>query len=357
VEPSRIIYANPCKTNSFIKYAAQNNVDLMTFDNEVELHKVKAIFPHAKMVIRIRCDDVSARCPLGVKFGVEPDGALPLLKTAKQLGIDVVGVSFHVGSGCEDAQAYQNAIKESRRVFDWGEELGYQFDLLDLGGGYPGQPGTKLSFDQIAGVINSALDQYFPVGCGTRIIAEPGRYYVASAFTLAVNIIAKRTVQPLATADSQESAYMYYVNDGVYGSFNCCLYDHAVVEPAIMKETGGWNTYRSSVWGPTCDGLDRIVENCQLPLLDVGDWLVFENMGAYTVAAASTFNGFQKPTLLFVISNTAWLFLQEVLPTLAPMTIDLPCLRSGYDISVEDSILPEGMLGENLFSEISVIDV
>lgn len=64
--------------------------------------------------------------------------------------------------------------------------------------------------------------------------------------------------------------------------------------------------YPCSIWGPTCDGLDRIVEQCDLPDLQVGDWLVFENMGAYTVAAASTFNGFQRPDIHYVMSRLAW---------------------------------------------------
>jgi len=357
VEPSRIIYANPCKTASFIKYAAERNVDLMTFDNEIELHKVKTLFPDARMVLRIRCDDVKARCPLGVKFGVEPARAPALLRTAKQLGINVVGISFHVGSGCEDAQAYYNAIKASKQVFEWGEELGFQFEMLDLGGGYPGQPGTSLSFDKIANVINIALDEYFPIGCGVRIIAEPGRYYVASAFTLAVNIIAKREVRSSEEDPSEMPAYMYYVNDGVYGSFNCCLFDHAIVEAKALKVSQNALTYRSSVWGPTCDGLDRIMEECYLPSLDVGEWLVFENMGAYTVSAASTFNGFQKPNQHYIIATTTWLFLQQLLPGMSITTIDIPHLRSGHDISSVDSLVPDSMLGDPMLSEISVIDV
>lgn len=127
---------------------------------------------------------------------------------------------------------------------------------------------------------------------------------------------------------------MYYVNDGVYGSFNCILYDHAHCMPTLHKvntsEGLRWGVflrtqplpcpvptlqqkrkpdevrYPSSIWGPTCDGLDRIVELCSLPDLQLGDWLVFENMGAYTVAASSTFNGFQKPDLHYVMSRPAW---------------------------------------------------
>ncbi|KAL6037669.1 hypothetical protein STEG23_023578 [Scotinomys teguina] len=148
---------------------------------------------------------------------------------------------------------------------------------------------TKLKFEEITSVINPALDKYFPPDSGVKVIAEPGRYYVASAFTLAVNIIAKKLVWEEQTGsddedESNEQTFMYYVNDGVYGSFNCILYDHAHVKALLPKRPKpDEKYYSSSIWGPTCDGLDRIVERYNLPEMHVGDWMLFENMGAYTI--------------------------------------------------------------------------
>jgi ornithine decarboxylase len=92
--------------------------------------------------------------------------------------------------------------------------------------------------------VNNALDEYFPEECGVRVIAEPGRFYVASAYTLATLIHSKRQVK---NVDGTYS-YMYYINDGVYGSFNCLLYDHAVVTPIPLKVSYFWNleTFKSS---------------------------------------------------------------------------------------------------------------
>jgi len=141
-----------------------------------------------------------------------------------------------------------------------------------------------------------------------HLIAEPGRFFVASAFTLAVNIIAKRTVTNSEDTDFINiKSFMYYVNDGVYGSFNCLMYDHATVEPTLLKNHPGELLYSSSVWGPTCDGLDCVLESCLLPELSTGDWIVFRDMGAYTMAAASTFNGMPKPRCYYVAHETYWL--------------------------------------------------
>jgi ornithine decarboxylase len=102
---------------------------------------------------------------------------------------------------------------------------------------------------------------------------------------------------------------MYYVNDGVYGSFNCILFDHAVVTPKVLARDGEFlygtptmtseKLFRCSLWGPTCDSMDCLTKEGVLPLMDVGDWLYFDSMGAYTMCAASTFNGFKKSSILY----------------------------------------------------------
>ncbi|XP_061650534.1 ornithine decarboxylase [Phyllopteryx taeniolatus] len=319
VDPSRIIYANPCKQLSQIKYASAHGVQMMTFDGEMELMKVARCHNNAKLVLRIATDDSKAVCRLSIKFGAQLKACRGLLERAKELGLDVIGVSFHVGSGCTDPEAYKQAITDARSVFDMGDELGFCMNLLDIGGGFPGSEDAELKFEEITAVINPALDKYFPADGGVSIIAEPGRFYVASAFTLVVNIIAKKVlVDDDAASDEvdegiSDRSLMYYVNDGVYGSFNCILYDHAHCLPILHKKPKPDEAmYPSSIWGPTCDGLDRIVEQCDLPDLHVGDWLLFENMGAYTVAASSTFNGFQKPDIHYVISRPAWQRVQQI---------------------------------------------
>lgn len=59
---------------------------------------------------------------------------------------------------------------------------------------------------------------------------------------------------------------MYYVNDGVYGSFNCLVFDHATVHPEVlgMKDQEAVK-FPSSIWGPTCDSLDCITKSVLLP--------------------------------------------------------------------------------------------
>jgi len=312
VEKERIIYANPCKQSSHIKYAAKHGVARMTFDNETELHKIKKLYPTAECVLRLLPpDDSKSQCQLSMKYGVPLQQAPVLLQLAQELDLNVVGISFHVGSGCYDAAAFTAAVRDAHTAFSYGREAGYDFSLLDIGGGFPGQPDAPITFQAICAELRPALDAYFPAGSGVDIIAEPGRFYVASAFTLIVNVIAKRAIPrdrvigAVLTGDDQP-AFMYYINDGVYGSFNCLLYDHATVKPTLLQCSGDELLYQSSVWGPTCDGLDCVLEKVALPELFSGDWLMFENMGAYTLCAASSFNGMPVPAVNRIMHQDTW---------------------------------------------------
>ncbi|KAJ3124116.1 hypothetical protein HK098_001385 [Nowakowskiella sp. JEL0407] len=306
IDPSRIIYANPCKQSSHIRYAATKGVNHMTFDNVDELHKIKKIYPDAKLVLRILADDSRSICKLGLKFGAPLHLVPQILSEAKSLELDVVGVSFHVGSGCFDASAFTDAVLNARSVFDVAEQMGFDFKLLDIGGGFPGSDKVDgISFREIATRLAPLIDELFPPS--VRVIAEPGRYFVSAAFTIAVNICSRRVEGEVMKSDSTN--IMYYVNDGVYGSFNCIMFDHIVVSPKILQRDGAFlygkemspdePGYKCSIWGPTCDSIDIIVKDGMLPKLDVGDWLYFDEMGAYTICAASQFNGFKKSSVIY----------------------------------------------------------
>ncbi|KAJ7733093.1 pyridoxal-dependent decarboxylase [Mycena olivaceomarginata] len=308
VDPDRIIFANPCKAISFVRNAAKMGVACMTFDNCDELFKIARVHPRARLVLRILTDDSKALCQLGIKFGAPLDAVPTLLAKARELDLDVVGISFHVGSGCYDPSVYTDAVRRARTAFDMGAAAGYRFSLLDVGGGF-----EDALFEQAAVYLTDAIDTFFPDRSEIKIIAEPGRFYVSKAFSLATNIIARRAPLELSSGDpppSEQPSVMYYINDGVYGAFNCILFDHQVVQPFVLSMGGSFHVaateplHTSSVWGPTCDSIDCVCPTTQLPrALRVGDWLGFHNMGAYTVCAASQFNGFQVSKVVYTTGN------------------------------------------------------
>ncbi|XP_054657979.1 antizyme inhibitor 2 isoform X1 [Grus americana] len=311
VPADKIFYSSPCKQVAHIKYAASRSVQLMTFDNEVELSKVARSHPRARMLLGIAADSSPSAHP-NMTFGTTLKSCRHLLETAKEQAVEVVGISFHLGSCGLEPQAFARSVAAAQLAIEVGTELGYRMHLLDIGGGFPGTEDTRAQFKEIAAVINSALDLYFPDGCGVEIIARPGRYYVTSAFTLAASITAMEEVpaeQP--GSDEEESggknSLVYHLNDGIYGTFSCLLFDSPCPRPQLHKRPCPDHPSRSSsLRGPPAHTEDRIADGLELPELHVGDWLIFEDMGAYTIATSSSPGGCPQPQITYAMSRMAW---------------------------------------------------
>lgn len=285
-DPSRIIFANPCKMSGQIKYARAVDVDTMTFDSDHELYKIKLYHPNAKLVLRIKVDDTGSKCRFGCKFGCPIDQVENLLTIAKALSLNIVGVSFHVGSGCTDTTRYVDAIQDALNTLELSKKLGFtSANMIDIGGGFDTD-----TFDAIAECVNVYTEKYPEF----EWIAEPGRFMVNTSHTLVVNVIGKKNLG--------NNEFVYYLNDGVYGSFNCIFFDHATPIVCPFNERNG-PRYRSKIFGPTCDSMDKISDEVMLPELAIGEWCYIENFGAYTTAAASTFNGFQQTQIVYVITS------------------------------------------------------
>lgn len=286
VAPSRIVYANPCKHVLYVRHARRLGVDLTTVDSVEEVAKLALHHPDTDVLVRIATNDAHAQCLLSDKFGALLAEAADIVAAASSLGVSVVGVSFHVGSGASDHSAWAEAVADARSVFDLLEAAGFAPDLLDVGGGF-----VLKTFDGAAAALNAALDQHFPDT--VSVIAEPGRYFAEEAFTLAACVVGVRG----------GPTPQVYINDGVYGNLNCVTNDHQDPEMEVVTARGRWvlrdglaRRHACVVWGPTCDSLDRIGERVLAHPVEAGDWVCFPNAGAYTGAARSGFNGFSTDT-------------------------------------------------------------
>ncbi|KAL6259626.1 hypothetical protein P5V15_009542 [Pogonomyrmex californicus] len=308
VPGDRIIFAHPAKYPSHIKYAKKMGVKQMTVDGEDELFKIKELFPEAKIVIRIRCDAKKAHVVLGLKFGSEPDEeTVRLIQLTKDLGLNLYGFSFHVGSPCEELEAYARGIAVCKQLVAISKTIGCDnVQLIDIGGGFPGESGTDV--DKFTSIINEAIQDIDP---SIRIISEPGSYYVVSSFTLASYLHSKRIV-----SKNGEMIRMYYMNCGVYNSFIEELLGLRARVPQLLTKPESEEKFLSYIWGPTAASQDLIVKNVMLPELHIGDWLVWKDMGAYSVAISCTFNGFPIPTVIPIIKKSQWESFQKQIDSL-----------------------------------------
>ncbi|KAM0724867.1 Ornithine decarboxylase [Formica fusca] len=298
VQANRIIFANPYKCPSHIKYAKKVDINQLTADSELELLKIKDLYPEAKIIIRIQCDANNSECNLGLKFGCESEEeAVRLIRLTMDLGLTLHGFSFHVGSPCGELNAFSRGIDTCRRLITIAKTMGCKdVQLIDIGGGFPGEKGTNI--DKLANLINDAIQDLDP---SIRIISEPGRYYVTSAFTLATYLHSKKL-----SCKNGKITRMYYINIGTYSSFIEELLGLKSRVPQILFEPVSNEKFLSTLWGPTCDSFDVIVQDVLLPELCLGNWLIWEDMGAYSLSLCTTFNGFPIPTVIPIIRKSQW---------------------------------------------------
>lgn len=309
VHPSRIIFANCQKFPRDLRLAEAHGLRT-TYDSVAEAEKIAQHSPHVGLVLRIRSDDPTAECSLGNKYGAEAEEVEPLLQAAKDLNLNVVGVSFHVGSGAKNPHAYDAAITKARHAFDLGNKMGFHMNILDIGGGMSCKTDHTtgaVTFNGFPQVVCSALERLFPPEDGVYVIGEPGRYFAEHSASMAASIFGARSRIIPDAPQPQE----YWISDGIYGAFNCIFYDHQLNHvgeplrsphlPPISPEDNA-KLYNSVVFGPTCDGLDCVNQSIDLPQLRVGDWLLFHNFGAYTIAGATDFNGIpvSHPNVFYV---------------------------------------------------------
>lgn len=296
VSRDKIVYANPIKEIDHIMFARSKGVTMMTFDNEDELKKISVFHPTAELILRLLVDDSKSKLPLGAKFGCPSANLEKIFILAKQLHLKLIGVSFHVGSGCIDGSAYCDAIKSAKDVFVMAHNHGYKFTLLDIGGGFEGHDDeiSNCNFSNIATIINKAIDNHFNDYPELRIISEPGRFFATSCGTLVTNVIGKKKIE---IADKK--VFHYYINSNLYGMFNNIVFDKAIIKMNLLNKYPDM-TFDSVIWGNSCDSMDQICENIILPELACGDWIYIQNHAAYTTSSGSTFNGLKLSDVKYI---------------------------------------------------------
>lgn len=287
----RVIYANPIKATATLEELDQYK-PLVTYDNHEEVIKIARHAPHAGLVLRLQVPNIGSMVELSSKFGALPEDAADLIAFAHNNKLEVEGLSFHVGSQCTNVQNYIQALQLASNVVAQARDRGYNLKLLDIGGGFPAHyDDTVPAFKQLAKTINAEIDRLFPPPF--EILAEPGRFLVASAATAIAQVIGKTV---------RGGKLCYYVNDGVYHTYSGVIFDHCQYPLKSFKKGP---TQLCSVFGPTCDALDTISLAEQLPDLELGDYVYAPNIGAYSAASSTSFNGFPPALVVHVNQEVA----------------------------------------------------
>jgi ornithine decarboxylase len=282
----KIVYANPIKPEETLR-ALDRYRPLVTYDNRAELAKIKAHAPHAGLALRLRVPNTGSVVELSSKFGCDPGEAADLVDVAFRMGLVVEGLSFHVGSQCTNFENFVQALNMAAAVRNEAIDRGHDIKILDIGGGFPVPYDRHVKpIGALARKINAEIARLFPPDI--EILAEPGRYLVATAATSVARVIGK------AVRDGKPC---YYIDDSVYHTYSGIIFDHCQYSVKAFRRG---STEISAVFGQTCDGLDTISRAESLPDLEIGDLVYSENIGAYSNASSTWFNGFPPAKVVHV---------------------------------------------------------
>lgn len=294
---NKIIYANTIKPWTVLEKLNPYKI-LVTFDNIEELKKIKKHSPDVGLVLRIRVPNTGSMVELSSKFGAHPGEAVDLIAEAIRLGLTLEGISFHVGSQCNNFDNYTQALNFASSIFKEAKLRGFEIGfldnkgkrkkVLDIGGGFPVKYTSDVkSFSELAKKLNSEIKRMF--SDDVQVIAEPGRFIVATACASVTKIVGKSI---------RDGKTCYYLDDGVYHTFSGQVFDHQHCPLHSFKER---EKKICATFGPTCDAFDTISLCDELPAdLEIDDLLYAENMGAYTMASATHFNGFPPAKVVHI---------------------------------------------------------
>lgn len=278
-----IVYANPCKSDRDIAFAKKHGSPLTVVDSCEEVEKLDANSYTGGALLRIKVDDSGSKMPFGAKFGADTSAVVEIAEYARKKNIGLRGISFHVGSESGDPQAHKNAIRLAGEQCKKLLAVGHNANIIDIGGGF-----VPTTFEFQASHIRHAILE--KKGAGLRFIAEPGRFFATEAQDLFVQVIGKKPA-------ANKAGWRYTIDESLYGQFTNILFDHQQPRWVRIPRVEGTARKRGSgiLFGRTCDSLDVIARSDNMEELEVGDWLWFPHMGAYTTVTASEFNGFPRP--------------------------------------------------------------
>jgi len=283
--PQRILYTHPVKTADDIRRARAFGLDLFVADNRAELDKLAAVAAGTGVLLRVRVANPFCLINLSEKYGCAVEDVEPLARAALDLGLRPRGICFHVGSQTTSAIPYVQTLETLRQICDRLADAGIELDLLDIGGGFPLTHGPEISVEELCGPIAAAIERQF---ASFDVLCEPGRFLVGNSAILITSVIGKSV---------RDGVIWYYIDDGLYATFSGRVFDKA--EYPLFAERPGPRV-ACVVAGPTCDSFDVVSTDRSLPEQEVGDLIWATNIGAYSMASGSRFNGFGPARVLFI---------------------------------------------------------
>jgi len=285
INPRKTIHTHPIKRDRDIRAALRYGCTSFVVDNSDELQKFVRYKNRVGLLLRVCFRSKDAKIDLSKKFGCPLDEVPQLLEQAAQLGLPIKGLSFHVGSQCSSPTAHVEAIRACNALIRTMHRQGLaHLGLLDIGGGFPASYDANApAIEAYCAPLREALAE---LPEWVELIAEPGRALVADSMVCLSTVIGRAR---------RNDRTWYYLDEGVYGAYSGQIFEQIHYPLAVLKEGP---LQPSVLAGPTCDSIDIVAEDIQLPELAIGDVVIGRMMGAYTAATACEFNSIARTPIV-----------------------------------------------------------
>ncbi|HKT45574.1 MAG TPA: diaminopimelate decarboxylase [Gaiellaceae bacterium] len=226
------------------------------------------------------------------KFGLAPDAALRAIAQARELGIEVAGVHFHVGSQLARVEESLVAVDRLVAFCERAErELGWRPSVLDIGGGL----GIRYTREELVPAIEEFVRPLLERLPDAQVVLEPGRSLVGRAGV---------TLYRVGVVKESGGVSYVAVDGGMSDNPRPQLYG-ARYEALLANRAEELADGVFRIAGKHCESGDVLIDAVALPHPRRGDLLAVPATGAYTLAMASTYNGVPNPAAVLVASGGA----------------------------------------------------
>jgi len=293
ISTDKMSFGNTIKKEKDIKFAWDNGVEYFAVDSEMEVEKIARNAPGAKVYGRLSMSSNDSDWPLSGKFGTDVDHLIEILKYAKRKGLIPYGVSFHVGSQSYNKYKWKEAILNASEVFEKLHKQKIDLKMLNLGGGIPVEHTKPVpDVEEIGEIINESIKEYLGWVKGLRVLSEPGRSMVGNAGIIASRVLLR---------SRKGTQNWVFLDTGVFHGLMETIENFRYEVLVEGKEYS--ETTTMTLAGPTCDSVDTIYDEIELPInIDYNDIVYFINTGAYTNEYATSFNGIE-PLKVYTVED------------------------------------------------------
>lgn len=292
VQPHKIMYGTSVKPPEHIIKSFQVGVTRFAADSKEEIDKIASHAPGSRVFVRVIVDDAGSVFKMSERFGAPVTIAKELMLYARQKGLKLYGMSFYVGSQATQAKRWADGIRVIKPVIEELADEGITLEMINIGGGFPVLYDNHKEAPHLAEIVANIHNVLHQLPYIPKIIMEPGRGIVASSTVLVCTVISRSV---------RNGRVWLCLDAGIYNALYEAMIHQGSTAYTVNPFSPAPNNVKTmfcTIAGPTGDSLDIIARHAVVPeYIDVGDRLIFENTGAYTVTMASPFNGFPRPEL------------------------------------------------------------